>query len=123
MITYEGGGVNGNPLYHWTALAVSTALVLPVSVAILAGWTPPWMRKRQAGIRLRAYGLLCIYGLMLVNGIPRIADASIDTVMTCMYVGFGCIAGAAVMFLLAERKDSAARAAGPSTGYSSNNAS
>jgi hypothetical protein len=112
VIAYEGGGVNGNPLYHWIALAVSTALMLPVPVAILAGWTPPWMRKRQAGMRLRAYGLLCIYALMLVNGIPRIADASFETVMACMSVGFGFIAAAAVLFLLAARKDSGAQTAG-----------
>jgi hypothetical protein len=113
VITYEGAGVNGNPLYHWTALAVSTALMLPVSVAILAGWTPPWMRKRQAGMRLRAYGLLCVHALMLVNGVPRIADASIETVMACMNVGFGFTAAAAVLFLLAARKDSSAQTAGP----------
>ncbi|MFE7748162.1 hypothetical protein [Streptomyces sp. NPDC057428] len=103
--------MNGNPLYHWIALVVSTALVLPVSVSILAGWTPPWMRKRRGGLRLRAYGLLCIYALMLVNGIPRIADASFETVMACTSVGFGFIAAAAVLFLLAVRKDSGAQKA------------
>ncbi|WP_329614676.1 hypothetical protein OG244_17285 [Streptomyces brevispora] len=113
MITYEGGGVNGNPLYHWIALAVSTALMLPVPVAILAGWTPPWMRERQAGMRLRAYGLLCIYALMLANSIPRIADASFETVMVCMNIGFGFIAAAAVLLLLSAHKDSGARTAGP----------
>ncbi|MFD5272163.1 hypothetical protein [Streptomyces sp. NPDC058335] len=103
--------MNGNPLYHWIALAVSTALMLPV--AILAGWIPPWMRRRQAGMRLRAYGILCIYALMLVNGIPRIADASFETVMDCMNVGFGFTTAAAVLFLLSARKDSGARTAGP----------
>lgn len=106
MIVYERGGVNGNPLYHWIALAVSTALMLPVPVAILSGWTPPWLRKRQAGMRLRAYGILCIYALTLVNRIPRIADASFETVMVCMNVGFGFGAAAAVLFLLSARTDS-----------------
>ncbi|MFD4586194.1 hypothetical protein ACFWOY_20775 [Streptomyces sp. NPDC058423] len=105
--------MNGNPLYHWMALAVSTALMLPVPVAVLAGWPPPWMRKRQAGMRLRAYGFLCCYALMLLNGTPRIADASYETVMACMSVGFGFGIAAAVLFLLAERKDSVAQAAGP----------
>jgi hypothetical protein len=71
------------------------------------------MRKRQAGIRLRAYGVLCVYALMLLNGIPRIADASYETVMACVSVGFGFIAAAAVLFVLAERKDSVAQTAGP----------
>jgi hypothetical protein len=105
--------VNGNPLYHWIVLAVSTALMLPVSVAILAGWIPPWMRRRQAGMRLRVYGILCIYAFTLVIGIPRLADASIETVMACMNVGFGFIVAAAVLFLLAGRKDSGAKTAGP----------
>ncbi|MGY3201342.1 hypothetical protein [Streptomyces sp. TE5632] len=113
MIIYEGGGVNGNPLYHWIGLAVSTVIMLPLSVAVLAGWTPPWMRERQAGMRLRAYGVLGVYACMLANGIPRIADASIDTVMTCMYVGMGFMAVAVVLFLLSARKDSVARRAGP----------
>ncbi|MFD4977748.1 hypothetical protein [Streptomyces sp. NPDC056817] len=105
--------MNGNPLYHWIGLAVSTALMLPVPVAMLAGWTPPWMRKRQAGMRLCAYGFLCFYALILVNSIPRIADASYETVMACTYVG-GAFGGAgAVLFLLAERKDSRTQAAGP----------
>ncbi|MFI9624704.1 hypothetical protein [Streptomyces sp. NPDC052042] len=105
--------MNGNPLYHWIGLAVSTALMLPVPVAMLAGWTPPWMRKRQAGMRLRAYGFLCVYAFTLINSIARIADASYETVMACMYVGFGFVASAALLFLLAERKDSRAQAAGP----------
>ncbi|MET9808094.1 hypothetical protein [Streptomyces halstedii] len=113
MSAYEGGGVNGNPLYHWVALAVSTALMLPLPVAILAGWTPPWMRRRQAGMRLRAYGVLCVYAFMLINGIPRIADASFETVMICMNIGFGFMAAGAVLFLLSARKDSGARTAGP----------
>ncbi|MGI5144741.1 MULTISPECIES: hypothetical protein [unclassified Streptomyces] len=105
--------MNGNPLYHWIGLALATALMLPVPVAMLAGWTPPWMRKRQAGMRLRAYGFLCFYALTLVNSIPRIADASYETVMASMYAGFAFGAAGAVLFQLAERKDSRARAAGP----------
>ncbi|MEU6497856.1 hypothetical protein ABZ890_47330 [Streptomyces sp. NPDC046984] len=103
---------NGNPLYHWSALAVTTTLMLPMAVAILAGWTPTWLRRRQGGMRLRAYGILCIYALTLLNGIPRIADASFETVMACTSVGLGFAAAAAVLFLLAARKDSGAQEAG-----------
>ncbi|WP_194236354.1 hypothetical protein [Streptomyces acidicola] len=113
MITYEGGGVNGNPLHHWIGLSVSTALMLPVPVTMLAGRTPPWMRKRQAGMRLRAYGFLCFYALILVNSIPRIADASYETARACTYVGGAFGAAGAVLFLLAARKDSRAQTAGP----------
>ncbi|MFD7714103.1 hypothetical protein [Streptomyces sp. NPDC059786] len=97
----------GNPLYHWAVLAVSTALVLPLSVAILAGWTPPRPRNRRAGMRLRAHGLLCVYALILVNGVPRVADASAETVMVCTGTGFVFLAAAAVLFLLAGRRDAA----------------
>ncbi|WP_229841461.1 hypothetical protein, partial [Streptomyces brasiliensis] len=98
---------------QWIGLAVSTALIVPVSVAMLAGWTLPWMRKRKAGMRLRAYGFLCIYAFIFVNSVPRIADASIETVMACMKVGCGFMAAFVVLMLLAERKDSRAQAAGP----------
>ncbi|MEW1908147.1 hypothetical protein AB0442_06770 [Kitasatospora sp. NPDC085895] len=104
--------VNGDPLYHWTALAVSTALLLPIPVAVLAGWTPPWMRGRRAGMRLRAHGALCCYALAPLNGLPRIADASVGTVTACTAAGLGLIAAAVVLFLLAERKDANARSAG-----------
>ncbi|KNE83973.1 MULTISPECIES: hypothetical protein [Streptomyces] len=104
--------MNGNPVYHWIGLAVSTALMLPVPVAMLTGWVPPSMRKRQAGRRLRAHGFLCCYALVLLNAIPRIADASYETVMACMGVGFVFIAAAGVLFLLAARKDALARTAG-----------
>ncbi|MEG3626363.1 hypothetical protein [Streptomyces poriticola] len=101
--------MNGNPLYHWTALAVATVLVVPVSAAVLAGWSPRWSRnRRQAGMRLRACGFLCCYALTLVNAVPRIADASYGTVMACTSVGFGFIGAAAALFMLAERKDSRA---------------
>ncbi|MGW5210098.1 hypothetical protein ACWEQO_02455 [Streptomyces sp. NPDC004051] len=113
MIIYEGGGVNGNPLYHWMALAVFTALALPWSVAVLAEWTPPRMRERQAGMRLRAYGMLCMYGLALANAIPRIADASIETVLAFTNVGLGFGAAAVVLFLLSVRKGAVARRTGP----------
>ncbi|MFJ5151602.1 hypothetical protein ACIQCF_08440 [Streptomyces sp. NPDC088353] len=63
--------MNGNPLYHWIAPAVSTAFMLPIPVARPAGWTPPWMRERQAGMRLRAYGFLCCYALMLATGTEK----------------------------------------------------
>ncbi|WP_157846356.1 hypothetical protein [Streptomyces anulatus] len=71
------------------------------------------MRKRRAGMRLRAYGVLCVYAFLLVNSIPRIADASFDTVMACMNVGLGFIAAGVVLLLLAERKDSGAQHASP----------
>ncbi|MFD8690847.1 hypothetical protein [Streptomyces sp. NPDC059651] len=105
--------MNGNPLYYWIVLSVCTVLILPIAVSVLAGWTPPWTRHRQAGTRLRAYGTMCIYALMLVNVIPRIADASFGTVMAFTNAGFGFTAAAAVLFLLSARRDARARPAGP----------
>ncbi|MFC8368204.1 MULTISPECIES: hypothetical protein [unclassified Streptomyces] len=104
--------MNGDPLYYWMAVVVSTALIPPMSIAILAGWTPPWLRKRQAGMRLRAYGSLCCYAFALLNVLPRITDASYGTVMACTNAGFAPIAAAVVLFLLSERKDKAAREVG-----------
>ncbi|MEV7170982.1 hypothetical protein AB0O18_14960 [Streptomyces sp. NPDC093224] len=103
--------MNGNPLYHAVALAVCTAIMLPVPLATLAGWTPRWSRRRPAGRRLRAYGGLCLYGLVLANGLPRLADASEATVTACSAVGLGFGAAAAVLFLFAAHKDWTAPAA------------
>lgn len=64
-------------------------------------------------MRLRAYGVLCIYAHVLVNSVPRIADASFETVMVCMNVGLGFTVACAVLFLLSADKDSGARKADP----------
>lgn len=101
--------MHGNPLYHWIALAVSSALMLLPAIALLRGWVPPWMRRRTAGLRPRAYGLLCLYGGMLANAVPRLANASYDVVMAAMLVGMGCYGFAAVLFLLSAVKDNRAR--------------
>ncbi|MFF7829922.1 MULTISPECIES: hypothetical protein [Streptomyces] len=100
--------MNGDPLYYWISVAVSTALLLPISTAILAGWTAPWLRKRQAGMRFRAYGALCCYALTLLNALPQATDASHNAVVACANVGFAFIATAAALFLLAKRKDKGA---------------
>ncbi|MEU2434325.1 hypothetical protein ABZ611_33410 [Streptomyces sp. NPDC007861] len=73
--------MNGNPVYHWIGLAIATAVMAPMPAA-MRGWVPPWQRKKYAaGVRLRAWALLCLYGNILANGIPRLADASYETVM------------------------------------------
>lgn len=105
--------MNGNPLYHGVALAVSTALILPLPLALLAGWKPRFVRDRPSGMRLRAHGSLCLYAAVLVNGVPRIADAPAEAVAVCGNVGFGFAAAAVVLFLLPARKDSGARPVGP----------
>ncbi|WP_149827315.1 hypothetical protein [Streptomyces tailanensis] len=104
--TKDGGGlVHGNPLYHWIALGIASVLLLPLSTAILRGWVPPWMRNRTGGLRLRAFGLLCLYAGTPANGVPRLADASYNTVMAGIAVGIGCSALAGLLFILAAGKD------------------
>jgi hypothetical protein len=112
--------VNGDPVYHAVALAVCTVLMVPVAVMILAGRTPSWLRRGGAGARLTAWALLCLYGLALVNGVPRLADASSRTVTLCATVGLGFAGAAAVLFVAAARRNAAGnrgdRAAGPAGG-------
>ena len=97
--------MHGNPLYHWIALAVAGALMPAPAIALLRGWVPRWMR-RTGGLRPRAYALLCLYGGMLANGVPRLANASYDVVMAAMLVGLGFYALAAVLFVVSAVKDS-----------------
>ncbi|MCF4139450.1 hypothetical protein L1856_25785 [Streptomyces sp. Tue 6430] len=101
--------MNGDPLHQGIALAVASALMLPPAVAFLRGWVPPWMRGRADGLRPRAYALLCLYGGTLANGVPRLANASYDVVMTAMLAGIGFFGLAAALFLLAAARDGRAR--------------
>ncbi|GHE63081.1 hypothetical protein [Streptomyces capitiformicae] len=101
--------MHGNPLYHCIALAVASVLMLPLPIALLRGWVPPWTRGGTGGLRPRAYGILCLYGGVLANGVPRLANASYDVVMAAMLLGIGFYGLAAVLFLLAAVKDNGAR--------------
>ncbi|WP_329438775.1 hypothetical protein OG906_34205 [Streptomyces sp. NBC_01426] len=94
--------MNGNPIYHAIALAAGTLLVLPLPLAVLAGWTPRGLRGRRLAARPHAWAVLCFYTLMPLNAVPRMLDASADTVMACMVLGFVCIAAAVGCFIQAE---------------------
>ncbi|MCC0100751.1 hypothetical protein K7B10_39585 [Streptomyces flavotricini] len=102
--------MNGNPTYHAIALAAGTLLVLPAPLAILTGWTPRGLRGRQLAARPYAWAVLCLYTLMPLNALPRMLDASAETVMACTVLGFVFIAAAVGCFIQAERT---ARRAGP----------
>ncbi|WP_329201806.1 MULTISPECIES: hypothetical protein [unclassified Streptomyces] len=95
--------MNGNPTYHAIALAVGTLLVLPIPVGVLAGWTPRRFRGRWSAARLHARAVLCLYTLMPINAVPRMLDASADTVTACTLLGFVSLAASAVFFIRAER--------------------
>ncbi|MGP4050425.1 hypothetical protein [Streptomyces sp. 2A115] len=101
--------MDGKPLYHCIALAISSVFLLPLAIAVLRGWVPPWMRKHTGGLRPRAYGLLCLYTGTLANGVPRLANASYEAVMVGMAFGIGCFAFAGGLFVLAGVKDTRAR--------------
>jgi hypothetical protein len=103
-----GKGESVGPTMHWVGLVGATLLILPVPVALLAGWTPLWLRNRQAGLRLRAYGILCYYALAPLNLIPRLARAPHEVIMACTGLGFAAIIGGVVLFLLAEREETRA---------------
>ena len=60
--------------------------------------------RRTGGLRPRAYALLCLYGGMLANGVPRLANASYDVVMAAMLVGMGFYGLAAVLFVVSAVK-------------------
>ncbi|MEV6954561.1 hypothetical protein [Streptomyces sp. NPDC051183] len=90
--------MNGNPAYHALALAAATLLILPVPVAMLAGWTPPRLPSRAA-VRPYAYALLCLYALAPLNAIPRMVGAPAQVVTACTAAGLA-FSGAAVAFVV-----------------------
>ncbi|MFF5701029.1 hypothetical protein ACFY7H_00705 [Streptomyces sp. NPDC012794] len=95
--------MNGNPLYHGIGLAVGTLLVLPLAVAVLNGWTPRGLRGRRLARRPYAWALLCVYGVMPLNAVPRMLDAPSGVVTACTGLGFAFIVAAAACFFRAER--------------------
>ncbi|MFI5671933.1 hypothetical protein [Streptomyces sp. NPDC051704] len=95
--------MNGNPTYHAIVLAAGTLLVLPVSVAILTGWTPRGLRGRRPAARPYAWAILCLYTLMPLNAVPRMLDAASSVATVCTGLGFIPVAAALVCFIQAER--------------------
>ncbi|MCX4524666.1 MULTISPECIES: hypothetical protein [unclassified Streptomyces] len=99
--------MNGNPQIHATLLAVSTLLLLPLPLLVLAGRTPAWLRARVAAPRPMALALISFWLPAPFGAVPRILDAGFGVVMACTLVSllFGC---AGVAFFLrsarAERR-------------------
>lgn len=85
--------MNGNPAYHAIGLAAATLLLLPLPVAILAGWTSPRLPSRAAVIPY-AWALLCLYANALLNAMPRMLDAATGVVTACTAAGFAFSAAA-----------------------------
>jgi hypothetical protein len=80
--------VNGNPLYHAAILAVFTVLALAALWAVLTGRLPRPRRPCTAqGRRWRACAVLIAYALALANAVPRMLDASPDTVLAGTVAG------------------------------------
>ncbi|MFE9803781.1 hypothetical protein ACFYP6_33830 [Streptomyces goshikiensis] len=90
--------MNGNPAYHALALAAATLLLLPVPVALLAGWAPRRFPARS-GAFAYAWALLCLYALAPLNAVPRMMGASTQVVMACTAAGFA-FSGSAVACLI-----------------------
>ncbi|MCY0941431.1 hypothetical protein [Streptomyces antarcticus] len=93
--------MNGNPTYHAIALVAGTLLVLPLAVAVLAGWTPRGLQGRRPAARPYAWALLCLYALMPLNAVPRMMDAAPGVVTACTASGFGLIGAACSFFVRA----------------------
>lgn len=74
--------MNGNPAYHAVALATATVLLLPLPLAILAGWRLPRLPSRALAVPY-AWALLCLYALAPLNAVPRMLDAPTSVVTAC----------------------------------------
>ncbi|MFG2973877.1 hypothetical protein ACGFYY_12825 [Streptomyces sp. NPDC048331] len=94
--------MNGNPVYQALALAFATVLILPMAVAMLAGWTPPRLSVRAA-VHPYACAVLCIYAPAPLNAIPRMLDASACVVTACGLVALACVVAAVILLIRAER--------------------
>ncbi|AYV25672.1 hypothetical protein EES41_02850 [Streptomyces sp. ADI95-16] len=78
--------MNGNPAYHALALVASTLLLLPLPVAIFAGWTPPRLGDRSTALPY-AWAALFLYTLVPLNALPRMMNSPATVVMFCTGAG------------------------------------
>lgn len=90
--------MHGNPIYHALALAAATLLILPLPVAILAGWTPSTLPSRSSAVAY-AWALVCLYAMAPLNTIPRMAGASMPVVTGCTVAGVAFSAIAAALLI------------------------
>ncbi|WP_309054219.1 hypothetical protein [Streptomyces sp.] len=83
----------------WILLLGGAVLLLVPGVAVLIGWRPGRFRRAQAPAALLGVSALALYGVVLVNELPRVAGAPSGVRATCAYVGLG-LAGLAVALVV-----------------------
>ncbi|GJF29112.1 hypothetical protein KNE206_18120 [Kitasatospora sp. NE20-6] len=81
-----------------------SAVMLPVPVALLAGWTPPRWRDRPAARRPLAAGLLLIWACGAVNACARLLGASPAALLVVTAAGLLLTAAGFAVLLRAARR-------------------
>lgn len=81
--------MNGNPAVHAAFFGALTLLMVPYGAALLRGWAPRWMRRRNSPAVIRAHGAmaLLVYAGAAFNVLPRLLDASQDAVLAGTVAG------------------------------------
>ncbi|MCZ4123922.1 MULTISPECIES: hypothetical protein [unclassified Streptomyces] len=76
-----------NPTINWSALAISSAVLLPLSILPLLGAPLPQLASRFTHRRILRLCALLYNGVVAVNTIPRLAHAQVDILMLCTGIG------------------------------------
>jgi hypothetical protein len=80
--------------WHWISLALCSLTLLPVGLVMAADRVPRRLSARLAPVRPRGWAVLLNYSAAPLNTVPRLADASPTTTLTCTAAGSVlCLAG------------------------------
>ncbi len=91
-------------LRQWIGLAVFSATLLPVGVALLTDRVPQRLRPRLEPMRARGLALLALYAAAPLNTVPRLADASpLITLAATGLEAVAALAGCIVVIVAAQR--------------------
>ncbi|MEU8507448.1 hypothetical protein AB0C40_22510 [Streptomyces brevispora] len=79
-------------------------LLVPIGLAMILGWVPPWDRKRVDGVRLRGWGFLAVYAAGLVFVVPLAIGATGDSAGIRNVIGIGLLLTAVGLNIAASMK-------------------
>jgi hypothetical protein len=96
---------------NWGFLTGFTTLWLPFAVAQCRGRTLPWLRHRGP-VRLLGAAGLALYGVVVVNTVPRLAGAAPGTLAYGSYVAMALTGLYGVLLVIYAVKASAASRTG-----------
>ncbi|MCZ4103444.1 hypothetical protein C8250_000080 [Streptomyces sp. So13.3] len=91
-----------NPTINWTALAISSAVLLPLGILLLLGVPLPRLAPRFTHRRMLGVCALLYYGVVAINTLPRLAHVSDRVLIFCTGAGIAMVLVALTLTAIAS---------------------